>query len=74
MSTDRLSPRCGLLAAVAAARGPGRTCAKFYDDDPLAREPETQDASKVTDRDIALPTTWPRTCLGRLATPARFGR
>jgi len=27
---------------------------KFYSDDPLAREPETADASKVTDRDIGL--------------------
>ncbi len=27
---------------------------KFYDDDPLAREPETRDASKVQDRDIVL--------------------
>ena len=27
---------------------------KFYSDDPLAREPETADASKVVERDIAL--------------------
>jgi hypothetical protein len=27
---------------------------KFYDDDPLTREPETQDAAKVEDRDIVL--------------------
>ena len=41
---------CTALALTAAAAG-GR---KFYDDDPLQREPETQDASGVAARDIEL--------------------
>src|SRR5262245_33564235 len=47
---------CALLllivaVAIAGASGAGR---KFYDDDPIAREPETQDASKVQGREIGL--------------------
>ncbi len=38
-----------LIAAATAAQGP-----RFYNDDPLTREPETQDASKVTAWDIDL--------------------
>ncbi len=41
---------CAALALTAAA-GSGR---KFYDDDPLLREPETQDASGVAARDVEL--------------------
>lgn len=43
----------GLLAAAAAAQpaGNGR---KFYDDDPIAREPETQDASRAESWEIDL--------------------
>lgn len=37
--------------AAAGLAGNGR---KFYDDDPLLREPETQDASKVVERDLVL--------------------
>jgi hypothetical protein len=55
MSSNRLLLAAGILAAVVAPiadlAGQGR---KFYDDDPLAREPETADASKVQDRDIVL--------------------
>lgn len=55
MNSNRLFLAAGILAAVVAAiadlAGQGR---KFYDDDPLAREPETADASKVQDRDIVL--------------------
>ena len=40
-----------MAAAVDGAQDRGR---KFYDDDPIAREPETRDASKVTEREIAL--------------------
>jgi hypothetical protein len=41
-----MATACGLLIAMAAASpsGAGR---KFYDDDPIVREPETQDASSV---------------------------
>jgi hypothetical protein len=39
------------VAALATVAGNAR---KFYDDDPIRREPETQDASKVQDRDIVL--------------------
>jgi hypothetical protein len=31
-----------------------RTFPKFYDDDPIARVPETQDASKIQEREISL--------------------
>ena len=41
---------CAALALTAASAG-GR---KFYDDDPLLREPETQDASGVAARDVEL--------------------
>jgi len=55
MNNNRLMHAAVILAAVAATlvdlAGQGR---KFYDDDPLAREPETADASKVQDRDIVL--------------------
>ncbi len=40
-----------VLAAQVLAQGPAR---KFYDDDPIAREPETRDASKVKKWDIGL--------------------
>lgn len=48
------APSISLLALtllVAGLSGNGR---KFYDDDPLAREPETQDASAVKPWDISL--------------------
>jgi hypothetical protein len=40
-----------LMAAAVAVSTAGR---KFYDDDPIAREPETQDASGVGNREIDL--------------------
>src|SRR5262245_30209268 len=40
-----------LAIAVVTTIGAGR---KFYDDDPISREPETQDASRVQSRDIGL--------------------
>ena len=46
----------GLLALVmsmAVAGAQGRA-PKFYDDDPIAREPETRDAAAVKERDIVL--------------------
>jgi hypothetical protein len=44
-----------LLLAVALAATPARTAGpRFYPDDPLAREPESQDASRVQGRDIGL--------------------
>jgi hypothetical protein len=58
--TTRIVASCGvvwMLAALALAAvsvplgGAGRT---FYDDDPLAREPETQDASRVQAWEIDL--------------------
>ena len=50
---------CRSVAAVAVAAlvlttGVGGGGRKFYDDDPLRREPETQDASGVAARDIEL--------------------
>ena len=45
----------GLAVAVAlAAASPGRAAGpKFYPDDPVARDPETQDASGVAERDAS---------------------
>ncbi|OFW19204.1 MAG: hypothetical protein A3H97_23815 [Acidobacteria bacterium RIFCSPLOWO2_02_FULL_65_29] len=40
-----------LVVAAATLSASGR---KFYDDDPISREPETKDASKVQARDITL--------------------
>ena len=40
-----------IVIAIAGASGAGR---KFYDDDPITREPETQDASRVQSREIGL--------------------
>ena len=34
----------------------------FYDDDPIAREPESQDASKAQPYEIGDSTRWPTTC------------
>src|SRR6476661_8112870 len=49
----------GILAAIGVAwilAGVSTASAtrKFYDDDPITREPETQDASKVQGREIGL--------------------
>ena len=50
----------GLLLAAAAASRPSALRfhvsepRKFYDDDPIAREPDTQDASKAAEWDIEL--------------------
>jgi hypothetical protein len=46
------------------------TTRKFYDDDPIAREPETQDASGVRDRDIDLIFDLSRNLFGRPGDPA----
>jgi hypothetical protein len=42
------------VAALAAGAPPAQRSPKFYPDDPLVREPETQDASNVKDREIGL--------------------
>jgi hypothetical protein len=42
------------LTASALVSAQSRTTPKFYDDDPIARFPETQDASKVQERPISL--------------------
>jgi hypothetical protein len=42
----------GCLGTLLAAQE--RTAPRFYDDDPIARVPETQDASRVAARDISL--------------------
>ena len=48
----RLAAALLLLATVAATPDSGQR--KFYDDDPIAREPETQDASRAAPKDINL--------------------
>src|SRR4029453_3959032 len=40
-----------VVIAIVGTSGAGR---KFYDDDPITREPETQDASRVQGREIGL--------------------
>ncbi|HWK12572.1 MAG TPA: hypothetical protein VNR64_21100, partial [Vicinamibacterales bacterium] len=42
---------CG---SVLLAADPARTAPKFYDDDPIARAVDTQDASNVQPREISL--------------------
>jgi hypothetical protein len=43
-----------LIAAISFIGAVSTATVKFYDDDPIAREPETQDASGVQDRKIDL--------------------
>jgi hypothetical protein len=59
MVMSRLQGRglgCALVCVfvLLAARTPGGAGLRFYDDDPLTVEPETQDASGVQERDIDL--------------------
>jgi hypothetical protein len=56
MTPSRKTFAAGVLAVVMAATVDGAQdrARKFYDDDPIAREPETRDAAGVTERDIAL--------------------
>lgn len=52
VSSRLLAAAClGLAVATSAPSGAVR---RFYDDDPIAREPESQDASRVQDRPIGL--------------------
>ena len=55
-SAVRLSAAAGILLALLVLTGSptGSATRRFYDDDPLARDPETQDASKVQAWDIDL--------------------
>ena len=58
------------LALPLAAAGAGER--KFYDDDPLLREPETQDATGIEERDIELLYDLPYNLFARPgASPAR---
>ena len=54
-----------LAAAAQAQRGP-----KFYPDDPLTREPETQDASKVQEWEIGLASDLVLNLFGKPGDPA----
>ena len=66
-------PLVVLTLLAAGTSGAGR---KFYDDDPLAREPETQDASAVKPWDISLTadlTTQSLLGSGRAGWPPRAG-
>jgi hypothetical protein len=53
VSLRRAAPIAGALLLVAGMTGSGAD-RRFFDDDPLAREPETQDASKVVEWEIDL--------------------
>ena len=46
--------RVGRRSACRASLRVAQSRPKFYSDDPIAREPETQDASKVQEWDIGL--------------------
>ena len=56
MATGQFALAAGVLALVVTATpvGLAQIGPKFYDDDPLLREPETQDASNVQERDNIL--------------------
>jgi hypothetical protein len=59
---------CGVLVITAALpSGAGR---RFYDDDPIAREPETQDASGVQEWDLDLFVDLSINLFGRPGDPA----
>ena len=63
---------CGAAAALLlfSAVTPGaQSRPKFYADDPLAREPETQDASKVQEWDIGLIADLTLNLFGKLGDP-----
>ncbi|HXW05424.1 MAG TPA: hypothetical protein VD833_09335 [Vicinamibacterales bacterium] len=45
---------CAVAFCLCSPSAQERTIPKFYEDDPIARVPETQDASKVQARDISL--------------------
>jgi hypothetical protein len=51
--TTRLLAAIGALTVIAIS-APRTATQKFFEDDPIAREPETQDASKAQGRDINL--------------------
>lgn len=58
----------GLLLMLCLA--PTAATSRFFDDDPLAREPETQDASKTAPRDIDLFWDLASNLFGRPGDPA----
>jgi hypothetical protein len=70
-----IRPLAGLVAALviatASTSGNGR---KFYDDDPLLREPETQNASGVKPWDIDLVYDLAENLFGRPGDPGPVGR
>ena len=45
---------CALLAAVLSASDPSGATRRFLSDDPIAREPDTQDAAGVEEWEIDL--------------------
>ncbi len=59
-----------LAAAVAPPSGLGAQRPRFYADDPLQREPETQDASKVQAREIPLTPDLLQNLFGKPGDPA----
>jgi hypothetical protein len=73
--TTQLRALAGIAAALllthASLSGTGR---KFYDDDPLVREPETQDASRVQAWDIDLVYDLAENLFGHPGDPAPAGR
>jgi hypothetical protein len=73
--TTQLRALAGIAAALllthASLSGTGR---KFYDDDPLVREPETQDASRAQAWDIDLVYDLAENLFGHPGDPAPAGR
>ena len=54
--------RVGISLVVVAAAAAQTSRPKFYDDDPIGREPETQDASGAAEHDIGLFYSLSTTC------------
>ncbi len=64
-----------LACAGASAANPGiGVLSKFYSDDPLARDPETQDASAAQEREIDLLFDLALNLFGRPGDPVQNGR
>ena len=62
---------CGALALLIMSALPSGAGRRFFDDDPIAREPETQDASRVQEWEIDLFIDLATNLFGRPGDPAR---
>jgi hypothetical protein len=70
-STGVLALLCAALVAATLFTSAVSTATKFYNDDPLTREPDTQDASGVQDREIDLIFDLSSNLFGQPGDPAQ---